>query len=275
MNRSLRRYLIKYIEKKPTLYHIARKVYMLLSLRYRFVLLSGNTLPNAHLDGLENSERYNGIVDDLVAYTGFSHDKLSRYILRHRKNHFESEFNWFAPKDEQELSWFYRCSSAYLFANAIHPYISSLDIIKDGKVLDYGAGAGCNTIGLAKRGIKVDFLEICRLQADFIKFRAKRHSLNNIREIRPYHAGKFDPLSCLKGTYDAVLALDVLEHIPNYHLAVRQFVAILKPGGMILENSAFDQNADPIAIHLRPSIPLEAAMIGMERAGKGIWKKKQ
>jgi 2-polyprenyl-3-methyl-5-hydroxy-6-metoxy-1,4-benzoquinol methylase len=177
-------------------------------------------------------------------------------------------------KNQQELAWFYRCSSAYLFANAVHPYLSALDTITEGKVLDYGAGIGCNTIGLAKRGIDVDFLEISRLQADFINFRVERHKLTNVREVRPYYDGKFDPLSCIREQYDNIIAMDVLEHIPNYHIVVSHFVEKLKPGGMIIENSQFDPSASDIAIHLRPSVPLEEAMVGMERIDRGIWKKK-
>ena len=130
-------------QKSSRFYHIVKRLYDYFFAPRLIVKLSRNNIPRARLYDIENDDSlYNGIVDDLVAYTGFSREKLVPYLLRCPEKHFESEFNWFKPKDELELTWFYRCSSAYLFANAIHPYVSKLDIIRQGKVLDYGAGAG-------------------------------------------------------------------------------------------------------------------------------------
>lgn len=270
----MRQILIEILKKNPTLYRIVRKAYFFRFCPVRVVKLSRNTLENERLKYIENDARYNDIISDLVAYTGFQKEKLLPYLLRYPRLHFESEFNWVDPKDELELTWFYRSNTGYFFANSIHPYVSKLDIIKQGKILDYGAGIGCNTIGMAKRGFEVDFLEINLLQADFIKFRAERHKLKNVKEIRPYSEGKFDPVLCIVEQYDAIIAMDVLEHIPDYHVVVEHFIKRLKPGGLIIENSPFDPFADDIALHLRLSLPLEEAMVGMERIDEGIWKKK-
>lgn len=255
-------------------YKFVRKFYRSHFGPRRIVPLSQNTLHKTRLKDIRNDSRYNDVISDLIAYTGFPIAKLEPYLLRYPEKHFESEFNWFQPKDKLELTWFYRCSSAYLFANSVHPYASALDVIKQGKALDYGAGVGCNTVGLAKRGVDVHFLEISRIQADFIRFRANRHGLENVTEVFPYHRGVFDPISCIKGKYDAIVAMDVLEHIPDYHVVVQHFIDALNPGGMIIENSPFDLLADDIAIHLRPSVPLKDAMTGMERIKQGIWQKK-
>ena len=271
--------LKRVLKSQPSLYGFARSVYrrayQLPFARRRTVTLSRKMLASTCIKTIQNNTHYNDVINDLVAYTGFPIEKLEPYILRHPEKHFESEFKWFQPNDRLELAWFYRCSSAYLFGNCAHAYQSKLDVIKQGSVLDYGAGAGCNTIGLAKRGINVDFSEISRLQADFINFRAIRHGLNNVKEILPYHHGRFDPVSCIEKSYDAIVAMDVLEHIPDYHVVVRHFINRLNPSGLIIENSPFDLTADDIAIHVRPSVPIEQAMDGMEKIDKGIWKKRE
>lgn len=269
----MKQLLKRILSKSPRLDRFARKIYGMFFLRFRVVMLSGNTWPKTGLEAIKNNALHNDIVNDLVAYTGFSAETLAPYLLRSPEKNFESEFNWYAPKNILELTWFYRCSSAYLFANAIHPYVSVLDVIKEGKILDYGAGIGCNTIELARRGLDVDFLEICRMQADFIHFRAERRKLKNVREIRPYNEGKFDPVFCVREQYDAIIAMDVLEHIPNYHVVVRHFIERLRPGGIIIENSPFDLLADDIAIHVRPSLPMQDTMVGMVKLDTGIWKK--
>jgi SAM-dependent methyltransferase len=277
-----KRLLQHVLKHSPALYRVASKAYALRTLRLRVFDSSTQRLTNLctkalHPDSLEltkTAAAYNDIIDDLIAYTGFSAEELVPRLRRDPEYHFESEFEWYKPQSETELTWFYRCSSDYLFGNATHAYNPKLDIITQGKVLDYGAGVGSNTIGLAKRGIEVDFLEVSCLQSDFINFRANRHNLKNIRQVLPYHNGRFDPVLCIREQYDAIVAMDVFEHIPNYHIVVAHLIRRLNPGGIIIEQSPFEPSADDIAIHLRPSLPLEEAMVGMQRIDKGIWKKK-
>lgn len=264
------------LDSHPRLFSLAQKLYRLAAYgvpRVRVTTLSRRALPRERLREIATDPAYNDVVSDLVAYTGMTAEQLEPYLLRHPQRHFESEFEWVRPRTREELTWFYRCSSAYLFANAAHPFLPVLDRLSAGKVLDYGAGIGCHTIELAKRGLRVDFVEIGRVQADFIRFRAERRGLDNVREVRPYHAGKFDAVECIRERYDAVIAMDVLEHIPDYHRVVRKFIAHLEPGGLIIENSPFDDHAREIAIHVRASMPLAEAMAGMVRIDDGIWQK--
>lgn len=262
------------LKKYPPLYRFALAMNSWRSFRVRMISLSRHGLDKARLEEVASNPLYNDVIGDLQAYTGFSREMLRPYLLRSPQHHFESEFKWYRPQNELELTWFYRCNAAYLFANAVHPYERQLDVITQGRVLDYGAGIGCNTMGLAKRGLEVDFLEINRLQADFIHFRARQHQLPNIKEVLPYEGGTFDPVHCIKGPYDAIIAMDVLEHIPQYQVVVKHFVQCLKPGGLIIENSPFDPLAGDIAIHVRQDVPIDVAMEGMERIDTGMWRKK-
>jgi SAM-dependent methyltransferase len=239
----------------------------------RLVALSPNQLPESACARALSDPAFCNVIDDLMAYTGFSEEELKPYLLRRADKHFESEFDWVRPRDRASLTWFYRSSSGYLFANALHPYSPKLDRLTTGRVLDYGAGVGCHSIPLAKRGLEVDFVEISRMQADFLRFRAARHGLGQLREVPPFFQNKFDPVKCVTGRYHAIIAMDVLEHIPDYQLVVRHFIEHLEPGGVIIENSPFDPDAGEIAIHVAPSVPLEKAMEGMEKIDAGVWRK--
>ncbi len=168
----------------------------------RIVELSSDGAPESMLDHWMSDPEHREMLEDLKAYTGLGDEQFRRRILRYPEMHHESEFRWYDPKGYEELVWFYRCSASYIFNNAAHNHWPKLDMIQGGRVLDYGAGAGCNTIYLAKRGIDVDFLEIGRIQADFIHFRAKRSGLANVTEIPPFHDGRFDPIRAISGTYD-------------------------------------------------------------------------
>jgi SAM-dependent methyltransferase len=261
------------LRKAPWLYRLARRTHKGLCYPHRIVQLSAKRLPRRILDELQSDPRYAGVLEDLVAYTGFSAAELEPYLLRFPEKHQESEFAWFAPGTDREVDWFYRCSSAYLFGNATHPYQSVLDALKGGRALDFGAGAGCNTIPLAVRGVEVDFIEISRVQADFIRFRAARRGLGSVRELPTWDRDGFDPLAGVAGPYDGIVAMDVLEHIPNYPAVARRLAAALKPGGLLFENCPFDPCAERISIHVRPVTPLEQAFGGLERVAPGVWRK--
>lgn len=267
---------------KKIIYRILRQMLSLLKFttriyhfffNSRIVVLSKGAISESILQEMQNDSNFNNIYDDLIAFTGFSPEEIVPYILRHSRNNFKSEFNWFNPSNDREIIHFYRASSAFLFANSIHPYVTKLDIIKEGKVLDYGAGAGCNTLGLAKRKLQVDYIEINALQSDFIKFRSERAGLY-VNEISPYFNGAFDPIKCIQGNYDAIVLMDVLEHIPYYHILLAHLIECLNPLGLIIENTPFSTSEEEHALHLPPSIPMEEAMIGMELIEDNVWRKK-
>ena len=116
----MKQFFVDILKRYQHLYRAAYRGYLLLCQSVRIVRLSQNVLTQKAFDRIKNNSKYNDIITDLVAYTGFSEEKLTPYLLRHPIKHFESEFNWFQPKDNAELAWFYRCSSAYLFANSVH-----------------------------------------------------------------------------------------------------------------------------------------------------------
>lgn len=241
----------------------------------RIVILENAMLDKSILKSIEVEPGFNMITDDLIAFTGLSKQQVCERLLRNPATHFKSEFRWHSPKDYNELAWFYRCSYGYLFANSAHSYWTKLDFLNPeiGSILDYGAGVGNNAICLAKRGFNVDYFEINIIEEAFTRYRANHRGLNNISFISPYVDGKFDPIKCIANTYGAIILQDVLEHIPNYNVLLSHLIDHLDSGGYIIENSPFEELSQEIDIHLKPSIPIEVAMKGMQRIETGIWKK--
>lgn len=243
--------------------HVARKLKNRFRPASREVEIDVRTLKN------RNYHMYN-ILDDLREFTGLSENEILDRLRRRGQFHFKEEFKWYRPKSYAELKWYYRTSTAYLFANSVHPYWSVLDILdsKDGPVLDYGGGAGNNALGLASRDIEVDYLDISIIQREFIRFRRRRHEVNN-----QLHIVGANPDS-LREAYGAIVLQDVLEHIPDYQNLLHRLIGRLRPGGYILEQSPFDPNAPDIALHLKAEIPLGVAMKGMEKVGNHVWRKR-
>lgn len=242
---------------------------------FQVVRLHGEALDHARLEAMRLDPDHHDVIDDLIAFSGLSKTQIAERLLRKPRFHFKSEFAWQGPQDFSELAWFYRTSSGYLFANAAHPYWRLLDLLAPGpgRVLDYGAGAGSNVLGLLARGFRVDYLEIGLIQEAFIRFRIQRRGLKNATCIAPYAEGVFDPIRCVSDRYRAIVLQDVLEHVPNYHVLLGHLIDQLPPGGLIFENSPFEVTAEEIEIHLRASMPLERAMRGMERVQEHVWRK--
>ena len=77
------------------------------------------------------------------------------------------------------------------------------------------------------------------------------------------------------GRFDGIYSLDVLEHIPDYHIVLGYLIDHLEIGGLIIEQSPFEEDAaaKEIDIHLKAKVPLEEAMKGMKKIERNIWKK--
>lgn len=49
------------------------------------------------------------------------------------------------------------------------------------------------------------------------------------------------PLRLAGGSLDGVVSLDVLEHVPDYRAALREFSRVLKPGGVLVLTVPFHE----------------------------------
>lgn len=230
----------------------------------------------AQLEG----KAYRNVLDDLVAFTGFSKREIcARAIKKVRfgfgaKGWFNEEFAYFDPRTPAEYDWFYRAGQIYLFSNARKAYWKEIDVLgkEDQPILDYGAGIGQNVLELHERGLTGSwYLEIGALQAEFFKFRMRRHG-HAPKVVEPFHADRFDPVGCLDqvGPFRTIVAQDVLEHAHNYPAIARALVDRLEPGGKLLEHSPFarvsfdprSRNERSTRVHLTDKHNLRKILLG-------------
>src|SRR5260370_38009730 len=97
-------------------------------------------------------------------------------------------------------------------------------VLPPAQVLDAGCGWGVNLDALEQKGYKAAGLDISRHTLQ----RLDRHG----RELYEADITQMLPDSAKK--YDAVLALDVIEHLDNDRLAVSRLGQLTKPGGVAL-----------------------------------------
>lgn len=168
---------------------------------------------------------------ELKDFTGLSDDEFMKRMMRTGRFHYEGEHSFWNPGSVSELAWYYATSIDYLFANAIHEvYTGVVDEVAKKEyepVLEYSGGVGSNALAIAQRGIRVHYFGIGMAEYHFTQYRIMKHGLEDLVNFtKPFSKNtgfRFDPIGGplpQDGSLGSILAMDVLEHIPNYHLTV-------------------------------------------------------
>ena len=148
------------------------------------------------------------------------------------------DFDW------EKATEFYRdlVGEAYLFElGAWHlssqDYIGgTLKLIADvatGRVLDFGGGIGTHTIAaaLSPQVEQVVYCDINPVSCNFVQSRVNKLGLNE--KVRC--CLQIDPTE----TFDTIICLDAMEHLPNPSQQLLEFHRILSPSGKLIVNWYF------------------------------------
>ena len=101
-------------------------------------------------------------------------------------------------------------------------------------ILEIGPGWGAWFEYASKRGVKCTGITISQVSIDYLKERAKLlgHDWELINvDLLAYETER---------TYDAIVIMGVIEHLPNYRHVLDKFQALVKPGGKIFLDGSAD-----------------------------------
>ncbi len=106
------------------------------------------------------------------------------------------------------------------------------------RVLDFGGGIGGLTLYLRAHGIQCDYLDVPGQTFDYAQWRFARYAF----PVTRFDAAATDGLPW--GSYDAVIAWDVLEHLFDLEAAIRKIARLLRSHGWLLSKSTFAASPD-------------------------------
>lgn len=178
------------------------------------------TEPPADPDLERDREEY---VGDIMAFTKTTHEQVR---ARMKKGSVPLKEEWEAwekqgPMTDERTEEFYKQTTNYIYElGEWHLWVagkraSDVQLVKDitamapKNVLDFGGGVGLNALMLARAGLDVTLADLESTSLEFAQFRAKRHDLKLKIWKTDLEAAPPD------ATYDVILALDVLEHLPK------------------------------------------------------------
>jgi len=192
---------------------------------------------------------------DLMEYLG------ETYV--HRNGQVELRDKWLSWQGG--VSEYYKdcVNDSYLFDNHQWHASGTLtgwgNIIKDhahGVTLDFGGGIGTYSLIMASsdKTSEVWFYDINEANEKFTKYRIDKHSLA--------HKVKYGMPTT---QVDTIVAIDVLEHMPDRVLAVKEWVDKLNPGGVLILTHTTTTSGGQHPMHLMTDIeiPVVAAALSV------------
>jgi SAM-dependent methyltransferase len=117
-------------------------------------------------------------------------------------------------------------------ATVLH-LVSSLGLAAGGRAAEIGCGAGMVTVALAKRGWRVDAVDIAPRMVAQTQTEVESEGVADLVRVRQ---GDVNRLALPLQTFDLAVAIGVLEWMPRLDEPLAALAAILKPGGHLIAN---------------------------------------
>jgi SAM-dependent methyltransferase len=135
------------------------------------------------------------------------------------------------------------------------------DLKPGSTILDAGCGTGTNSEWLADRGFRVT-------GADFSDF-----ALSKAKGDVDYRKEDLTKLSFPDASFDAVVCIGVLMHIPDLEDALSELVRVLKPNGWLILSEANSYSPESYAFRLHWWLSARPVLVERKRCGLEVWSR--
>jgi len=184
-------------------------------------------------------------LEDLAAFFGYSEAECKEKLLAYEWTDMANAWRRSNPQTPKEVRAFYSTTDLYIWElTAVHSYYAAIEpqtLVERfppesyARVLDYGSGIGDIALHLAQAGYRVTIADVPGKTQEYAVHRFRRRGLP-VRVIRIE-----DRVPDLD-TYDLVICLEVLEHVPNPDEVLAALVASIRPGGVALLAVSFGED---------------------------------
>ena len=130
----------------------------------------------------------------------------------------------------------YRNEDTETFARQYFEWIiRRLRLTPEQTILDAGCGTAFNAVRLAKAGLNVDGVDFSEFAIEEGRAFVEANGVADSVTLRP---GDLTRLAIPSNSYDVVMCLGVLMHIPDVERAIDELIRVTKPGGVLLISEA-------------------------------------
>jgi SAM-dependent methyltransferase len=160
-----------------------------------------------------------------------------------------------SPKTPKEVTRFYEETTAYVFDLAADncrdrrrplraAVMTRLARAAAKDVLAYGDGIGSDSIALTRAGYRVTYFDLPGVTSRFARFRFEREGLGDEIAV-------VDRAGALPNEgFDAILSVEVLEHVPDPVGTMERFYDLLRHNGVALLTESFESVGPDYPSHL-------------------------
>jgi len=176
------------------------------------------------------------LIRDLMEYYNLSYDE-TKCMLKLGRRLFCDFWYELNSKNEEEILSFYKMPFPYNVFSLAYWHMSRgqikfrKEIVKHsfGDVLDYGGGIGDLSVKMAKKDLNITYAEVSGKNMEFARnlFRKRGY------EIKVIDVEK-EQEKIWERTYDTIICIDVIEHIPHPEGALEEMARHLKNNGRLI-----------------------------------------
>jgi len=211
----------------------------------------------------QNKSNYQSLRETLRGFTHEPRDTIAELLAESTRRLAES-WNREQPQGQAAITaWYSRNAHLYLYDISQHHLlykhiVYTLGLLKlarggraRSRVFDYGGGNGDFSCALARAGVEATYLDVPGESADFLRWRAQQESLR----IEIVHG-----LDKLRGPYDVIFALDVLEHVAEPKPVLARWKELLSPRGL-LAATYYTGPASSAPMHIDPGFDVKEYLL--------------